>query len=298
MTTRTVPTTAAVAPGPPPGPARVRRRGGVGTVVRHVLAVVVAVAFLAPLLWTVRVSLSTPADVYQFPPRLFGDWDFSHYPRAWQARPWLRYFGNTVFIAGCVVALTITTSLMAGFAFALMKFRGRGILFGLCMAVMMVPQTVLLIPNFVIAQTLNLYDTYLIQILPWAASVFGIFLMRQFFVTLPRELFEAAELDGAGTWRMLFLVAAPLARPPMVLVALNSFMGSWNSFVWPYLMTRRDEIRPIEVGLQTFYGAEGTDWNGLTAAITFTTIPVIVIFLFLQRYFVHGAYGVEGGVRG
>jgi len=244
------------------------------------------------------VSFASPDDVYQFPPRFFGTVDPSNYARAWAARPWLRYFGNTVFIAACVVALTLATSLMAGFAFAVMKFRGRTVMFVACMAVMMVPQTVLLIPNFVIAKTLGLYDTYLVQILPWAASVFGIFLMRQFFETLPKELFEAAELDGAGTWNTLFRVAAPLSVPSMVLIALNSFMGSWNSFVWPYLMTRRDEIRPIEVGLQTFYGAEGTDWTGLCAAITFTTLPVIVLFLFLQKYFVHGAYGVEGSVRG
>ncbi len=203
-----------------------------------------------------------------------------------------------MIIAACVVALVLATSLLAGFAFAVMRFRGRMIMFWTVMAVMMVPQTVLLIPDFLVAQKLGLYDTYLVQILPWAASVFGIFLLRQFFATLPPELFEAAEMDGAGPATILFRVAAPLARPSLVLVGLNAFMGSWSSFIWPYLMTQSDSIRPIEVGLETFYGANGTDWTGLSAAIVFTTLPIVVLFLFLQRYFVAGSYGMEGAVRG
>ncbi|WP_197680014.1 carbohydrate ABC transporter permease [Microlunatus soli] len=274
------------------------RRARKPGVARQVIAAIIGLAFIVPLLWTFVTSLSTRSDVYRFPPKLSPSWEWSNYARAWQAAPWLRYFGNTVLIAGCVVALVLATSLLAGFAFAVMRFRGRTVLFMIVMAVMMVPQTVLLIPNFIIAQRLGLYDTYLIQILPWGASVFGIFLLRQFFVTLPRELFEAAELEGAGAFRILISIAGPLAKPSLVLVGLNAFMGSWNAFVWPYLMTKSESIRPIEVGLQTFYGAEGTDWTGLSAAITFTTVPVIILFLFLQRYFVGGAYGVEGAVRG
>jgi len=266
--------------------------------IRHLVAVLIALLFLAPLLWTFLTSISNAQDIFSFPPKLDRSWDWSNYSRAWHAAPWLRYFGNTVFIAAVVVALTLATSLLAGFAFAVMRFRGRTVMFFIVMAVMMVPQTVLLIPDFVIAQKLGLYDTYWIQILPWGASVFGIFLLRQFFVTLPVELFEAAELDGAGPFRILFSVAAPLSKPSMVLIGLNSFMGSWNAFIWPYVMTRSDSIRPIEVGLQQFYGANGTDWTGLSAAICFTTIPVIAVFVFLQRWFVSGAYGVEGGVRG
>ena len=273
-----------------------RRRRGLA--VRHVVAVIIGLLFIVPLLWTFLTSVSTSGDVYRFPPKLWPAWEWSNYRRAWQAAPWLRYFGNTILIAGCVVALALATSLLAGFAFAVMRFRGRGVLFVIVMAVMMVPQTVLLIPNFLIAQRIGLYDTYLIQILPWGASVFGIFLLRQFFVTLPDELFEAAELEGAGPFRILFSIAAPLAKPSLVLVGLNSFMGSWNAFIWPYLMTKSDSIRPIEVGLQTFYGTEGTDWTGLSAAITFTTVPIIVLFVFLQKYFVSGAYGTEGAVRG
>jgi multiple sugar transport system permease protein len=275
-----------------------RRRPSAGRVVRALAVVVVAVLFLVPILWMFLTSVSADADVFQFPPKLWPAWQWSNYARAWEASPWARYFGNTVLIAGSVVLLVLITSLMAGFAFAVMRFRGRGPLFLLVMSVLMVPQTVLLIPDFVIAQRLGLYDTYLIQILPWGASVFGIFLLRQFFTTLPRELFEAAEIDGAGPVRMLFSVAAPLAAPSLVLVGLNAFMGSWNAFVWPFIMTKSESVRPIEVGLQTFFSADGTDWTGLCAAVTFTTLPVILLFLFLQRYFVAGVYGTQGSVRG
>jgi ABC-type glycerol-3-phosphate transport system permease component len=157
---------------------------------------------------------------------------------------------------------------------------------------------VLLVPNFLLAQKMGLYDTYAIQILPWGASVFGIFLLRQFFSTLPDEIFEAAELDGAGALRMLLQVAGPLAVPTLILVALNTFMGAWNSFVWPYFMTKSDELRPIEVGLQTFQSENGNDWTGMSAAVVFTTLPVILLFLFLQKYFVRGAVGMDGAVRG
>lgn len=301
-TTTTAGRPAAPPDGPPATPdrrARTRRAPGrFGRGTRAAAVVVVGALFVLPILWMLLTSVSADQDVFRFPPRLLPAWEWSNYARAWNRSPWLTYFGNTVVIAGAVVLLVLITSLLAGFAFAVMRFRGRNGLFLLVMSVIMVPQTVLLIPNFLIAQHLGLYDTYLIQILPFGASVFGIFLLRQFFVTLPRELFEAAEIDGAGPFRMLFSVAAPLAAPSLVLVGLNAFMGSWNSFVWPYIMTKSDGVRPIEVGLQTFYGSDGTDWTGLCAAVSFTTLPIIVLFLFLQRHFVNGVYGTQGSVRG
>lgn len=264
---------------------------------REVVAVLVGAGFALPLLWVLLTSVSTDADMYQLPPRLWPAWNWHNYVRAWQAAPWLRYFANTVFIALSVVALTLVTSVLAGFAFAVMRFRGREVLFWIVMSVMMVPQTVLLIPNFILSQRLHLYDTYWIQILPWGASVFGIFLLRQYFGTLPRELFEAAEMDGAGPLTMVFRIAGPLALPSLILVGLNAFMGSWSAFIWPYLMTQSPQLRPIEVGLQAFYGTDGTDWTGLAAAVTFTSVPIMVVFFFLQRYFVQGAYGTSGVVQ-
>lgn len=269
-----------------------------GPALRRLVAVVVGIAFVAPFCWVLITSVARNGDVYRFPPSLVPHWHFANYVRAWDGAPWLRLFGNTLLIAVSTVALALLTSLLAGFAFGVMRFRGRNVLFTIVLAVMMMPQTVLLIPDYVIAQLIGWLDSYWIQIIPWGASVFGIFLIRQFFVGLPEELFDAAELDGAGRLRMLWSVGMPLVRPALIIVGLQVFMGSWNSFLWPFIMTSSPSVQPIEVGLATFYGTQGTDWTGLSAAVTFTTIPVLVLFLALQRHFITGAYSAAGGVRG
>lgn len=279
-------------------PRRRPARRRVGPVLRRVFAVLLGCAFVGPFYWVLVTSVARNGDVYRFPPSFLPHFHLANYARAWSAAPWPRLFANTLLIAVGTVALALLTSLLAGFAFGVMRFRGRNVLFVIVLSVMMVPQTVLLIPNYAIAAGIDWLDTYWIQIIPWGASVFGIFLIRQFFAGLPEELFDAAELDGAGRMRILWTIGVPLVRPAIVIVALNVFMSSWNSFVWPFIMTQHQRVQPIEVGLATFYGAEGTDWTGLSAAVAFTTLPVLVLFLALQRYFIRGAYSAAGGVRG
>ncbi|HEY4456107.1 MAG TPA: carbohydrate ABC transporter permease [Pseudonocardiaceae bacterium] len=280
---------------------RVLTRRRAGRTTRIVVAVLVGIAFIFPFYWVVVTSLNSTGDMFSSPPPLVPHLYFDNYVRAWAAAPWARYLLNTVLVACCTMVLALITSLMAGFAFGVMKFKGRGALFALVLSVLMIPQVVLLIPDYQIASDINWIDTYWIQIVPWGASVFGIFLVRQFFLNLPPELFEAAELDGAGRFRILWSVGAPLVRPALIIIALNTFMASWNSFLWPSVMDpTNDSVRPVEVGLYNFlYGsASGNDYTGLCAAVTFTTIPVLVIFLILQRYFITGAFSAAGGVRG
>ena len=280
---------------------RVQTRRRAGRTTRIVVAVLVGIAFVFPFYWVVVTSLNSTGAMFSSPPPLVPHLYFDNYARAWAAAPWARYLLNTVLVACCTMVLALVTSLMAGFAFGVMKFKGRGVLFALVLSVLMIPQVVLLIPDYQIASDINWIDTYWIQIVPWGASVFGIFLVRQFFLNLPPELFEAAELDGAGRFRILWSVGAPLVRPALIIIALNTFMASWNSFLWPSVMDpTNDSVRPVEVGLYNFlYGsASGNDYTGLCAAVTFTTIPVLVIFLVLQRYFITGAFSAAGGVRG
>lgn len=277
-------------------PGLVRRRAE--RALHTAIVIALTLAFLFPLLWVLNTSLADDGDVYQVPPSILPSWDWGNYARAWSAAPWPRYFANTFLIAGCVALLSMTTSLLAGFGFAVMRFRGRRAAFGLIMSVLMIPHTVLLIPNFLLAARLGLLDTYTVQILPFAATAFGIFLVRQAFEKVPPELFEAAEIDGAGPVRMLVSVGAPLVVPSLTLVGLNSFLGSWNALIWPYIFTTSDAKRPVEVGLQLFYGTEGTDWTGLSAAVVFTTLPLVVIYLFTQRFFISDKFGVHGAVRG
>ncbi len=259
---------------------------------------VLTVLFLFPFYWVVVTSLNGSNQVLQFPPVFLPHGQWQNYVRAWNEAPWLRYFFNTLLIAGLTTLLVLVTSILAGFAFGVMEFKGKQILFLSFLALMMIPQTVLLIPDYIILRDLHWLNTYWAQIVPWGASVFGIFLLRQFFMTFPRELLESAVLDGASITRSLWQIVVPMARPALVTVALYIFLGSWNSFLWPYIMTSSPSVQPIEVGMATFLGTNGTDWTGLSAAVVFTTLPVMILFLVAQRQFLAGAFAASSGMKG
>lgn len=259
---------------------------------------VLTVLFLFPFYWVVVTSLNGSNQVLQFPPVFLPHGQWQNYVRAWNEAPWLRYFFNTLLIAGLTTLLVLVTSILAGFAFGVMEFKGKQVLFLSFLALMMIPQTVLLIPDYIILRDLHWLNTYWAQIVPWGASVFGIFLLRQFFMTFPRELLESAVLDGASITRSLWQIVVPMARPALVTVALYIFLGSWNSFLWPYIMTSSPSVQPIEVGMATFLGTNGTDWTGLSAAVVFTTLPVMILFLVAQRQFLAGAFAASSGMKG
>lgn len=283
------------------GPSPKTRTGGRErwfTPVRVLLAALVILVFAFPFYWVIVTSLSTVGHVYQFPPQFWPDWNFSNYVQAWSEAPWGRYFLNTIFIASCTTLLVIVTSLLAGFAFGVLHFPGRMTLFAGFLAIMMIPQTVLLIPDYIILTDIHWLNTYWAQIVPWGASVFGIFLLRQMFLSIPQDLIDAAELDGASRARFLWQIALPIVRPALVTIALYVFIGSWDSFLWPYIMTSSPSVQPIEVGLATFLGTNGTDWTGLSAAVVFTTLPVMALFMAAQRQFLEGAAATTAGVKG
>ncbi len=290
--------TAAVPRGPagPRGTAA-RRRATTWRVIRAILAAAIGVAFLFPFYWTFVISTDGPGQFDSFPPVLWPQWHWANWSRAWSLAPWPQLFLNTVFIAGATVILCLITSTLAGFAFGVLRFPGRKALMGLVLSVLMVPQTVLIIPDYVLANDIHWVDTYWVQIVPWGASVFGIFLVRQFFATMPPEILDAAAVDGAGRLRMLWSIGVPAVRPALVIIAINTFTASWNSFLWPLVMTRRESIQPVEVGLSTFAGTNGTDIPGLAAAATFTTLPLMIFFLVLQRQFIRGALSAAGSIR-
>lgn len=262
------------------------------------LALLIGILFAFPFYWVVVTSLSPTARVFQFPPNFLPGAELGNYSRAWGEATWVRFFLNTVLIAGTTVALVLVTSLLGGFALGVMRFRGRELVFFLVLSILMIPKVVLLIPDYVVLHALHWLNTYWAQIVPWGASVFGIFLVRQFFRSLPAELVEAAELDGASQLQFLRTVAAPLARPALITIGLYIFIGSWNSFLWPFIMTSDPKVQPIEVGLSAFYGTNGTDWTGLSAAVVFTTLPVMLVFMLAQRRLVEGASATTGGMKG
>ncbi len=257
-------------------------------VLRYVAVSVAAIVALFPLYWMFVTSLLTTHDAFATIPRFVPDWDWSNYARAWSMAPWLQYFVNTIFIAVCTVILVLVTSLLAAYAFGTMKFPGRQALFLAILALVMIPGEATLIPSYLIVSLFGWIDTYHVQIIPFSVSISGIFLIRQFFLALPPSLWEAAQIDGCSRFRYLWSVAAPLARPALAVVALQVFIGTWNAFLWPYLVTNSDSVRTIEVGLQAFTSADGTDPTGLAAAAAFTTLPILVVFLIAQRQFIEG----------
>jgi multiple sugar transport system permease protein len=252
----------------------------------HIFLSIGLVFLLFPLLWTLLSSLEHPSHALSFPQSLIPQFDLGNYLEAWQAAPWLHYFANTLFIATSTTLLVLLTSLPAAYTFSTLRFRGRDWLFGLVLLVLLVPSELALVPQYLLFADLHWINTYAVQILPWGASAFGIFLLRQFLLSLPRELLEAARLDGAGELAVLRYIVAPLVRPALVTLGVYVFLGAYNSFLWPLIVTNGDRVRPIEVGLAAFQSANGTAFTELSAAAIFTTLPVIFLFLLAQRQIV------------
>ena len=213
---------------------------------------------------------------------------WQNYVDAWNAAPFGRYYLNTVFVAVTTTVLEIIFAAMAAFAFAKMDFFGKKFIFSLFLATMMVPGEVLLVPNFITLTNLGWVDTYYALIVPWVVSVFAIFLLRQHFMTIPDELYDAAKIDGMNKWKFLWGVMVPLSKPAIITGALLKFVGSWNSFLWVLIITKSPEYRTLPVGLQNFSSATGTEYNLLMSAATFSIIPVVILFLITQKYFIAG----------
>ncbi len=270
-------------------PAKKQRRAfNPWSILRYLVVVLASVVAIFPLYWMVVTSLLTTHSAYDTTPHLLPEWQWSNYVRAWNLAPWLHYFMNSLFIAVCTIVLAVVTALLAGYAFGTMNFPGKRLLFLAILGLIMIPGEATLIPSYLIVSGLNWLDTYQVQIIPFAVSISGIFLLRQFFLSLPTSLWEAAQLDGCSRFLYLWRIAAPLARPALAVIALQVFIGSWNSFLWPYLVTSTPDLRPVEVGLQSFFSEAGTDTTGLAAAAAFTTLPVLVVFLIAQKQFIEG----------
>jgi multiple sugar transport system permease protein len=273
----------------------------VPNVIRFILLCLLGIVFAFPFYWVLLTSLVPPDHIYDFPPSLLPRWHWVNYADAWQAANWTRYFINTAIICIATTVLTLITSVLAGYAFASMRFRGRNTIFALIFTSLIMPPVVMIIPDYVLAHDFGILNTYTVQIIPFAAGTFGIFLLLQFFRGMPSELWDAARMDGCSRPRYLLSVAVPLAGPVMTTVGLFVFLASYNSLLWPLVMTngygaQDPGVQPIEVGVYQFIGENGTAWHLLSAATVFTTLPVVIIFLLLQRIFVRGI--MRSGLQG
>jgi len=219
-----------------------------------------------------------------------------NFARAWEAAPFARYYVNTVLLVTLVLAAQLVLVTLAAYAFARFEFPGRNVLFALVLVQLMVMPDVLIVENYRTMSMLGLKDTIVAMALPYMASAFGIFLLRQTFKTVPRELDEAARVEGCGPLALLWRVYVPLARPVYLAYALVSISYHWNNFLWPLIITNSVESRPLTVGLQVFSsGDQGIDWSVITAATLITTAPLLIAFLLFQRQFVQSF--MRAGIR-
>lgn len=260
-----------------------------GRIVTWAVTLLLALTMLAPFLWMVSTSLMGELEVFEFPPRLLpADPQWQNYAGALTARPFGRYFLNSLIFAVLVVAGQLAAAATAGYAFARLEFKGRDRLFLLVLGTMMVPTVVVLIPRFLLIDALGWVDTYAGLAGTELVSVWGIFLLRQYFRTVPRELEDAARLDGAGPWRIFWSVSLPLARPALATLALFAFIDAWKNLLWPLIATRSMTMRTVEVGIASFHGVFVTNWPYQMAAAVTAVVPVLLLFTFTQRYFVRG----------
>ena len=258
-------------------------------VISQALLTLVLLLFLAPLVWMVLSSLKSGGEIFTTPPLLFGEsLRFGNYGAALDYLPFVRFMLNTAFVAIAGTLITLITSALSAYAFARLRFRGRDSLFLVYLGTLMVPQEVVVVPMFLIMNRLGWINTFQALILPWAFTAFGTFLLRQFFLTVPKELEEAARVDGAGHWRILTRIIVPISAPAFAVLAVFTFITYWNSFLWPLIVTNDASTTTVPLGLNLFLGQNGQQWQLLMAAATISMAPTALLVLLLQRYLVKG----------
>ena len=275
-------------------PWRRGRRSGV--VVRTIAATVVAVVILFPLYWMVVVALSSRSDLLGGTLRLVPtSITFENFAEVFDAFPVWTWFGNSVSIAVTVAILTVVVNLLAGYAFAQLRFRGSSALFLVALGTLTLPVQTIMVALFRLVTGLGLYGSYWAVILPTAASAFGLFLARQFLLGIPRELIEAARIDGASHLRVFRSVVLPLSRPLIAVLFFMSLLSSWNDFAWPLIALKENSLFTLPIGLLYLQSENGPDYGTTMAFALIDVAPMVVLFLVFQRFFVQGF--ARSGIR-
>ncbi len=261
----------------------------VGSIVRTTFLLVMTFIILAPVLWFVLSSFKDATELGARPPKIFPtEWAFSNYTEAFQMYNYMRYFTNSVIVTSLATILTLIINSMAAYAFAKYNFRGRDGLFVMTLAMIMIPLQVILIPIYLVVSSLGLVNTYWGMIIPAAATPTGVFIIRQYMLTIPDELIEAARIDGAGEFRIFARIVLPLCRPALAVVAIFSILWRWNDFLWPLLIAQKEELYTLPVALALLNGQLVVPYNIVLAMSVMSIIPVLFMFVFMQRQIVQG----------
>ncbi len=266
----------------------------------YVVLSVVGVIFIMPFAWMVANSFKDIRGIYTYPPTFIPEvWRFENYTEAWTLTHFDLGFLNSAIVAAAVVLGQLFTASLAGYAFARLRFPGRDKIFLLYISLMMVPFTVLLIPLYVQMRAFGWVSTLQAVIIPFLFTPWGTFMMRQFMVTIPRELEDAARIDGCGFFRTYWLIILPLTKPALATLAIFTFVNTWNSFQWPLIVLGKPKVKTLPLLLASFQNQSGmrTPWHLIMAAATFIVIPVLIAFVVGQKYYVRGIVtsGIKGG---
>ena len=255
----------------------------------HIIIYAFALLVISPFLWMILTSFKDMSEIYVYPPKWLPEkFNFDNYVKAFTAAPFGRYYINSLVVAFAVTLGQLITCSMAAFAFARLRFKGRDILFYIFLGTMMIPYNVTMIPSFMVLYWLGWIDSYYALIVPGLASAFGTFLLRQFFITIPRELEEAAYIDGASRFQVLRRIILPLAKPALATLAIFTFMGVFNDFIWALIVINSEQMQTVQLGLAIFRDRYLTEWDLLMAGSVTAVLPILIVFFFSQKYFIKG----------
>lgn len=295
--TVTAPTPVATAPAEPaPAP---RRRGlaRLPFSAWHLLLAPLSLVFAIPLIWLVLSSVMSDAEINRFPPALWPSGiDLGGYRYVLGNAMFPRWFANSLIVSVVAVASNLLFGALGGYAFARMRFAGSRLLMGLMLATMAIPFQLTMVPTFLVMKRLGLIDTLGALIVPSLVTPFAVFLLRQFFLSLPRELEEAAWMDGCSRLRVLFLIVLPMSRPALSTVAVLTFLTTWNDLTWPLIAINHDTQYTLQLGLTTFQGQHHTKWAAVMAGNVITVLPVLIAFLVAQKSFIQSI--TSSGLKG
>ena len=270
------------------------------TIVWYAVLMLLTVVFVAPLLWMLSTSLKTKQGSTQFPltwiPREISTQGYSTIFNTTTQTPVLRWFANSMIAASGHTLIVLVTASLAGYALARMRFRGKNLAFAVIIGTLFIPQFVFIMPNYLIVDYFGWLDTILAVLVPGAAGAFGVFFLRQFFLSLPRELEEAALIDGANRFQIFLRIIIPLSRPPLATLAVLSFLTNWNDFLWPVYVLISPGVQTLPPGLATLQGAYTVDYPVIMAGGVLASIPVLIIFFIAQRYIIEGVS--RSGLKG
>lgn len=266
-------------------------------IINWVLLAAGSILMLSPLWWMLVTSVKTMQEVMTYPPTFWPEsWNWSNYMKTWEAAPFDLYTINTLTITILVVIGNMFVNSFIAYGFAKVPFKGRNVLFAIVLSTMMIPGFVTLIPQYVLFAKLQWLNTYYPLVIPaFFGSAFNIFLLRQFYMTIPDELIEAAKMEGASHFWIWWKIGLPLTKPALATVAIFSFNGAWNDFLGPLLYLNDENLYTLQLGLQVFKGQMSTQWNYLMAGSLLVLLPVIILFFFFQKYFIQGINLQSGG---